>query len=200
GSDKFRNLANRIIPLPDNQLDECNIESLRQILSPLWGLRRQKTQNAYVSTWVYSRLTDSSGNTYPRALTILLKNAQEFELKQTQGKTAPSDHLLRWNSLTKGLEAASVERCSDIKEEYEELSEFFNNIGELGSLFSDKQLKDFWQKSTQLHEQFETFDAFLKRLKDIGMLQDKKYSQKYNYAIANIYIDGFNIRTMGQKK
>ncbi|MFZ2172234.1 MAG: AAA family ATPase, partial [Methylococcaceae bacterium] len=54
GSDKFRNLANRIIPLPDNQLDECNIESLRQILSPLWGLRRQKTQNAYVSTWVYS--------------------------------------------------------------------------------------------------------------------------------------------------
>ena len=59
GSDKFRNLANRIIPLPDNQLDECNIESLRQILSPLWGLRRQKTQNAYVSTWVYSRLTDS---------------------------------------------------------------------------------------------------------------------------------------------
>ncbi|MDI1292989.1 MAG: AAA family ATPase [Methylobacter sp.] len=200
GSDKFRNLANRIIPLPDNQLDECNIESLRQILSPLWGLRRQKTQNAYVSTWVYSRLTDSSENTYPRSLTILLSRAKEVELQQSQGKSVPTDHLLRWNSLTKGLEAASVERCDSIKNEYPELSEFFNNIGELGSLFSEKQLKDFWQKSTQLHAQFETFDAFLKRLKDIGMLQDKKYSKKYNYAIANIYIDGFNIRTMGQKK
>lgn len=200
GSDKFRNLANRIIPLPDNQLDECNIESLRQILSPLWGLRRQKTQNAYVSTWVYSRLTDSSGNTYPRSLTILLSRAKDIELQQTQGKSSPNDHLLRWNSLTKGLEAASIERCDAIKNEYPELSEFFNKIGELGSLFSEKQLKEFWQKSTQLHTQFDTFDAFLKRLKDIGMLQDKKYSQKYNYAIANIYIDGFNIRTMGQKK
>lgn len=200
GSEKFRSLSNRMTPLVDTTLDESNEESLRQLLSPLWGLRRQKIQNAYVSTWVYSRLTDSSGNTYPRSLTILLSRAKEVELQQPQGKSAPNDHLLRWNSLTKGLEAASVERCDAIKNEYPELSEFFNNIGELGSLFSEKQLKDFWQKSTQLHTQFETFDAFLKRLKDIGMLQDKKYSQKYNYAIANIYIDGFNIRTMGQKK
>jgi hypothetical protein len=199
GSNKFRNLANRINPLFDNQLDECNIESLRQLLSPLWGLRRQKTKNAYVSTWVYSRLTDSSGNTYPRSLTILLSKARETELNPPQGK-APNDHLLRWSSLTEGLKAASEERCDAIKNEYPELSEFFNNIGELGSLFSEKQLKDFWHKSTQLNEQFNTFDAFLKRLKDIGVLQDKKYSQKYNYAIANIYIDGFNIRTMGQKK
>ena len=200
GSEKFRSLSNRMTPLVDTTLDESNEESLRQLLSPLWGLRRQKIQNAYVSTWVYSRLTDSSGNTYPRSLTILLSRAKEVELQQPQGKSSPNDHLLRWNSLTKGLEAASVERCDAIKNEYPELSEFFNNIGELGSLFSEKQLKDFWQKSTQLHTQFETFDAFLKRLKDIGMLQDKKYSQKYNYAIANIYIDGFNIRTMGQKK
>lgn len=200
GSDKFRNLANLINSLPDNQLDECDIDTLRQILSPLWGLRRQKTQNAYVSTWVYSRLTDSSGNTYPRSLTILLSKAKEAELRQPQGKSAPNDHLLRWHSLTKGLEAASVERCDAIKNEYPELLEFFNNIGELGSLFSEKQLKDFWQKLTKLHEEFDTYDAFLKRLKDIGVLQDKKYSPKFNYAIANIYIDGFNIRTMGQKK
>jgi len=200
GSEKFRSLANRMAPLVENTLDESNEESLRQLLSPLWGLRRQKVQNAYVSTWVYSRLTDSSGNTYPRSLTILLSRAKEVELQQPQGKSAPNDHLLRWNSITKGLEAASIERCDAIKSEYPELSEFFNNIGDLGSLFSEKQLKDFWQKSTQLHTQFDAFDTFLKRLKDIGMLQDKKYSQKYNYAIANIYIDGFNIRTMGQKK
>jgi MinD-like ATPase involved in chromosome partitioning or flagellar assembly len=200
GSDKFRNFSNRITPLPDNQLDECNKESLRQLLSPLWGLRRQKIKNAYVSTWVYSRLTDSSGNTYPRSLTILLSKAKEAELQQPQGKTAPNDHLLRWNSLTKGLEAASVERCDAIKNEYPELFEFFNNIGELGSLFSEEKLKNFWQNATQLQAQFNTFDVFLKRLKDIGVLQDKKYSKKYNYAIANIYIDGFSIRTMGQKK
>ena len=198
GSDKFKNLANRILPLADSQLDECNIESLRQILSPLWGLRRQRSKNAYVSTWIYSRLTDSSGNTYPRSLTILLKNAQECELKESQGKSAPTDHLLRWNSLTKGLEAASTERCEAIKNEYHELSEFFNNIGELGSLFGEPQLKEFWQRSMQA--QFNTFDIFLKRLMDIGILQKYKKSKKYDYAISNIYIDGFNIRTSGQKK
>ncbi|MFI3190217.1 MAG: AAA family ATPase [Methylococcales bacterium] len=196
GSDKFKTLANRITPLPDNQLDECNKESLRQLLSPLWGLRRQKSKNAYVSTWVYSRLTDSSENTYPRSLTILLSKAKEAELKQSQGQI-PSDHLLRWNSLTEGLKAASEERCEAIKNEYPELSEFFNNIGELNSLFIDQQLKEFWQKSMQA--QFNTFDIFLKRLKDIGILQQYKKSKKYDYAIANIYIDGFNIRTMGQK-
>jgi MinD-like ATPase involved in chromosome partitioning or flagellar assembly len=200
GSEKFKTFTHRILPLADNQLDETNEEILRQALSPLWGLRRQKSQNAYVSTWVYSRLTDSSGNTYPRSLTILLSKAKEFELQQTQGKSAPTDHLLRWNSLTKGLEIASVERCDAIKNEYPELSEFFDNIGQLGSLFSDEKFKDFWQNATQLQAQFNTFDAFLKRLKDIGLLDDKKHSKKYDYAIAPIYIDGFNIRTMGQKK
>lgn len=198
GSEKFRNLANRMFPLVDSQLDESNEELLRQLLSPLWGLRREKTQNAYVSTWIYSRLTDSSGNTYPRSLTILLKKAQEVELKQPQGKSAPTDHLLRWNSLTKGLEAASVERCDAIKNEYPELSVFFNNIGELGSLFSEEQLRLFWNKSMQ--SQFNTFDVFSKRLKDIGILQQYKKSKKYDYAVSNIYIDGFGIRTMGQKK
>ena len=200
GSEKFKTFTHRILPLADDQLDETNEETLRQALSPLWGLRRQKTQNAYVSTWVYSRLTDSSGNTYPRSLTILLSKAKEFELQQSQGKSAPTDHLLRWNSLTKGLEIASVERCDAIKNEYPELSEFFDNIGQLGSLFSDEKFKNFWQNATQLQAQFNTFDAFLKRLKDIGLLDDKKHSKKYDYAIAPIYIDGFNIRTMGQKK
>ncbi|WP_204369176.1 hypothetical protein [Methylocucumis oryzae] len=163
-------------------------------------MRTQKNKNAYVSTWVYSRLTDSSDNTYPRSLTILLSKAKEFELQQPQGKSAPTDHLLRWNSLTKGLEIASAERCDAIKNEYPELSEFFDNIGQLGSLFSDEKFKEFWQNATQLQAQFNTFDAFLKRLKDIGLLDDKKYSKKYNYVIAPIYIDGFNIRTMGQRK
>jgi MinD-like ATPase involved in chromosome partitioning or flagellar assembly len=197
GSEKFKNVSHRVLPLADNQLDESNEETLRQALSPLWGLRRQKTQNAYVSTWVYSRLTDSSGNTYPRSLIVLLNKAKETELKQKQDKNAPIDHLLRWNSLTKGLEAASIERCDAIKNEYPELSEFFNNISELKSLFKEEELKSLWQQSMQ--SQFDTFDTFVNRLKDIGLLKDKKYSPKYDYAIAEIYIDGFISRKMGQQ-
>ncbi|NOS88051.1 MAG: AAA family ATPase [Methylococcaceae bacterium] len=199
GSSEFKLLSHRIFPLVDNELDESNEQILRKALSPLWGLRIEGKKN-YIADWLYSNLIDLNGNIYPNSLIILLNKAKEVELQQPQGKSAPTDHLLRWNSLTKGLEAASVERFDAIKNEYPELSEFFNNIGTLGSLFSKEKMKDFWQKSTQLQSQFNTFDAFLKRLKDIGVLQDKKYSHKYDYSIANIYIDGFNISTMRQKK
>ena len=51
-----------------------------------FGDYAQKSKNAYVAQWVYSRLTDSSGNTYPRSLTILLKKAQEVELRKIKEK------------------------------------------------------------------------------------------------------------------
>ena len=199
GSPKFKTFANRILPLADNELDESDEDTLRQALSPLWGLR-QKSKNAYVAQWVYSRLTDSSGNTYPRSLTILLKKAKEVELAQKQGKYAPNDHLLRWASLTDGLDAASIERCNAIRNEYPDLSEFFNKISTLKSLFKEDELKDIWQKTIANSQSPLSFDAFVKRLKDIGLLESKKYSQ-YDYAIANLYIHGFGIaRKQGQRK
>ncbi len=198
GSSQFKTFANRILPLADNELDESDEETLRQALSPLWGLR-PKSKNAYVAQWVYSRLTDSSGNTYPRALVILLNKAKEVELDQKQ-KNAPNDHLLRWTSLTSGLDAASIVCCSAIREEYSDLSDFFNKISTLKSLFGEEELKELWQKTIANNPSPIPFDAFVKRLKDIGLLESKKYSQ-YDYAIANLYIHGFGItRKQGQRK
>lgn len=199
GSEKFKTFANRILPLAENELDESDEETLRKALSPLWGLR-PKSKNAYVAQWVYSRLTDSSGNTYPRSLTILLKKAREVELAEKQGKNAPTDHLLRWTSLTDGLDAASIERCDAIRNEYPDLSEFFNKISILKSLFKKEELEQLWQETIANNQPSMSFDAFVKRLKDIGLLEGKKYSQ-YDYAIANLYIHGFGIpRKQGQRK
>lgn len=200
GSTQFKTFANRVLPLADNELDESDEETLRQALSPLWGLRQRKSQNAYVAQWVYSSLTDSSGNTYPRSLTILLRKAREVELEQKQGKNAPSDHLLRWHSLTDGLDAASIERCDAIRNEYPDLSEFFNNISTLKSLFKEDVLKEIWQKTIANNQPPMPFEAFVKRLKDIGLLESKKYNAKYDYAIAKLYIHGFVTRIAGQRK
>ena len=197
GSSTFKTLSNRISPLAENELDEADEETLRQALAPLWGLK-QKSKNAYVAQWVYSRLTDASDNTYPRSLTILLKKASEVELELKQGKTAPSDHLLRWGSLTKGLTAASKERCDAIKNEYPEFDEFFNNINDLSSLFYSDDLEKLWKKTITRTDQ--SFDSFVKRLQQIGFIAIKKYS-KYDFAIASLYIDGFGIqRKQGQRK
>ncbi|SJM94293.1 P-loop ATPase, Sll1717 family [Crenothrix polyspora] len=199
GSEKFKTFTNRILPLTDNQLDESDEETLRKALSPLWGLRQQKSKNAYVAQWVYSRLTDSSENTYPRSLTILLNEAKKLEIEQNP-KTAPNDHLLRWTSLTEGLKQASVERCNAIKNEYPEFSEFFNEISTLSSLFKKEDLESLWNKTVKNSSQ-QSLDDFIKRLEQIGLLSRKKYNARYDYAIANLYIDGFGItRQQGQRK
>ena len=197
GSDKFKTFANRILPLAENELDESDEETLRKALSPLWGLR-QKGRTAYVAQWVYTRLTDASGNTYPRSLTILLKKAQEVEMQQKRG-TAPTDHLLRWRSLTDGLKAASIARCNDIRNEYPNLNPFFQEIRQLSSLFKKENLETIWRETAKY--EFQTFDSFVKRLESIGVVSIKKdNTRKYDYAIANLYIDGFGItRQSGQR-
>lgn len=199
GSTDFKTLSNRILPLTENELDEADEETLRQALAPLWGLK-PKSKNAYIAQWIYTRLTDASDNTYPRSLTILLNKARNVELESKQGKTAPSDHLLRWGALTEGLTAASEERCNAIRNEYPELAEFFNNINELSSLFNTKDLEKLWKKT--IPEQSEnSFDSFVKRLEEIGLIAKKKYNKRYDYAVANLYVYGFGIkRTQGQRK
>jgi len=197
GSTDFKTLSNRILPLAENELDEANEEALRQALSPLWGLR-QKSKNAYVAQWVYARLTDASDNTYPRSLTILLKKVREVEIGLSTGKSAPSDHLLRWGALTEGLKSASEERCNAIRNEYPEFGEFFDNINELSSLFIAEDLETLWRKTIG-ESSGQSFDVFVKRLQDIGLIAIK--NGKYDYAIANLYIDGFGIqRKQGQRK
>ena len=200
GSEKFKTFVNRIQPLADNELDELNEDVLRNALSSLWGLNTQKNKNAYVAQWVFSRLTDASGNTYPRSLTIFLKKAQEVELTQNQSKNAPPNHLLRWTSLTAGLEEASKERCEAIKNEYPELSAFFDKANELKSLLREEELKEFWQQHIANQDTAMTYEIFIKLLKDIGLLGIKKYSE-YQYVIADLYVYGFNIgRKQGQRK
>jgi MinD-like ATPase involved in chromosome partitioning or flagellar assembly len=198
GSDEFKNISNRILPLAENDLDEADEETLRQALAPLWGLT-QKKKNAYIAQWVYTRLTDAGGNTYPRSLTILLQKAREVELESKQ-LNAPTDRLLRWSALTKGLTAASEERCNALKNEYSELTDFFNRIGELSSLFVSSELELLWEKTVQ-EKPDQSFDRFVKRLETIGLIEKKKNNSKFDYAVANLYIDGFGIkRKQGQRK
>ena len=201
GSIEFKTLASRILPLAENEIDEASEDVLRSVLAPLWGLR-QKGRNAYVSQWVYSRLTDSSDNTYPRSLTILLNNARQTELEFPKRKVITTDRLLSWNSLTKGLEEASKERCNAIKNEYREFTEFFNHIKELSSLFNLEDLRVLWERTVQNKNNLnESFDSFVTRLEQIGLIARKKYPKRYAYSVADLYVYGFEVkRKQGQRK
>jgi hypothetical protein len=199
GSTDFKTLSNRIAPLAENELDEADEETLRKALAPLWGLKRAG-KNAYVAQWVYNRLTDATENTYPRSLTILLKKSREVELEAKQRKNSPTTQLLSYKSLTEGLVAASEERCNAIQNEYPEFADFFAHMNELRSLFEKEDLSKIWENTLASKSDI-SFDAFVKRLEQIGLIAPRKSHKRYDYSIANLYVYGFNVRrTPGQRK
>jgi len=193
GSEKFRTLAQTTLPLLDSRLDDADEPTLRQALAPLWGLNQQK-KKAYTARWVYARMTDTKGNTYPRSLTILLKKACEAELAQLKsGKPGSSDRLLRPSSLVEGLRAASIERCDALKNEYPDLVPFFDAMQSLRSQFKDVDLRPLWEATAA--KQWTSYEKFVSQLEAIGLLAVRKESDaKYRYAVAALYIDGFNVK------
>ncbi len=116
---------------PVESIDQASEEVIERTLELLWGSRRRSGSKAkYVSRWVHERLTDSSGTTFPRSLSILLKGAKEQELsyKGQSSIKSPTDRLLRGKSLEIGLKKASEERSNGIKEEYPDLMKFFDSL------------------------------------------------------------------------
>ncbi len=201
GSSDFRALAYREYPLTDVEVDSAGEEELRQALAPLWGLRQEKGKNATVAKWVYNRMTDAQGNTYPRSLTVLLHAAKEEELRIRNDKLAMSDRLLSPRSMQVGLKAASAERVNALKNEYPQLRPFLQDIennSTLRSQFTSDELRDSWEKCGK---SFTTFESFVAQLDASGMLVKKKAGGTYHYGFASLYIDGLGItRVQGEKK
>jgi cellulose biosynthesis protein BcsQ len=195
-SSKFKDLVDRSAPI-DN-IDNATEESLSDALELLWGKRRRMGDRAkYVSRWVYERLTDSDGTTFPRSLSALLQGAKEQELTY-EGNTSiqsPNDRLLRAKSLEIGLEKASEERCDAIRQEYPDLSEFFDSLEGLTFLPTRDELEEKWRNSTM--ETMPKFEEFLNFLAEIGVAKLREKEQRY--AFAEIYVYGFKMNRSGGK-
>ncbi len=202
GSKLFHALTLQSEPLSELEIDTASEEQLRQALAPLWGLNQEKGKNAFVAKWVYSRMTDSRDNTYPRSLTVLLQKARERELEgKNSQKPIASDRLLSRPAMQAGLEEASVERVDALKNEYPNLKAFLENVQNTNSLlsqFKSDDLRAVWQATSQ--SQYSTFEAFVAQLEDSGLLM-KKNGKAYDYGFATLYIDGLGgKRVMGEKK
>jgi cellulose biosynthesis protein BcsQ len=196
-SPKFKDLVDRTSPV--TSIDQASEEDLSRALDLLWGSRRRKGQKAkYVSRWVYERLTDSSGSTFPRSLSALLDGAKNHELIY-KGQTSiqpPTDRLLRGRSLEIGLEIASKERCDAIKQEYPNLSDFFNALEGVNALITKDELEGVWQETDSIRN-IASFNEFVDLLTKIGIIQWRDRDEKYR--CADIYISGFKMKYQGAK-
>jgi hypothetical protein len=163
----------------------------------LWGNRREKNpKSKHVSRWIYDRLTDSSGTTFPRSLSILLKTARENELSKYRGQPSPPpDRLLRFQSLIEGLREASEKRCQELKEEYSEFIPFFDALVGVNVLISRSDLHTIWQKTVQTRlPEFNDFKKFIDFLISIGLIRLAELREKeQGYRFAEIYTHGFRM-------
>jgi len=194
----FKDLVNRFSPIAEDAIDQTTEDAIDKALELLWGSRRRTGNKAkYVSRWVYERLTDSSGTTFPRSLSILLTGAKEQELSY-QGKSSiqpPTDRLLRSKSLEIGLKKASEKRCDEIKEEYRHLIKFFDSLKQKSALLPKEELHSIWQESAQDIADFEEFEKFASFLTEIGIIQLRERDKRYKFA--DIYVYGFKMDRPG---
>ncbi|OBQ24227.1 MAG: ATPase [Anabaena sp. WA113] len=197
-SPKFNNLVRRFSPIAVESIDQTTEDAIDKALELLWGSRRRTGNKAkYVSRWVYERLTDSSGTTFPRSLSILLTGAKEQELSY-QGKSSiqpPTDRLLRSKSLEIGLKKASEKRCDEIKNEYRHLIKFFDSLKQKSALLPKEELHSIWQESAQDIADFEEFEKFASFLTEIGIIEWRERDKRYKFA--DIYVYGFEMIRQG---
>ncbi|WP_235526337.1 P-loop ATPase, Sll1717 family [Nostoc piscinale] len=194
-SEDFKNLVDRISPVAFESIDQATEEAIDKALEILWGSRRRGGNRAKnVSRWVYERLTDSSGTTFPRSLSILLKGAKEHELtyKGQSSSKFRTDRLLQGKSLEYGLKKASEKRCEEIKEEYPDLTKFFDSLKGKLAFLSKEQLQTVWKESAHDIADFEEFASFLS---EIGIIEWREKEKRYK--VADIYVYGFEMIRQG---
>lgn len=192
-SREYQELVQRFAPV--DSIDQADEETIESALQLLWGSRRERGRRSkYVSRWVYERLTDASGTTFPRSLNELLRAARDHEL-QYRGQTVahPSDRLLRAQSLNQGLVAASNQRCAEMREEYPELIPFFDVLNEVPAVASEKDIERAWSRSA-MHVS-PSFSDFVELLQSIGLVS--RVNDQYRFA--HIFVHGFNMPREGRK-
>jgi MinD-like ATPase involved in chromosome partitioning or flagellar assembly len=196
-SPDFKALVDRSTPIEN--IDTANEVNLSRALEPLWGIRRRAGNKAkFVSRWIYERLTDSSGTSFPRSLSDLLEGAKAQELTYqglTSIQTSTDDRLIRSKSLEIGLEQASAERCEAIEQEYPDLRRFFNALEGLPALLPKEQLQEIWQKTSVYI--VPTFEEFVTLLSEIGIAKWREKDERYSFA--DIYVYGFKMNRKGTR-
>ena len=195
-SQDFKNLVDRISPVAVESIDIANEEELDKALELLWGSRRRGGNRAKkVSRWVYERLTDSSGTTFPRSLSMLLKGAKEQELTY-RGKSSTkirTERLLQGKSLEFGLRKASEKRCEEIKEEYPNLINFFDSLKGKLAFLRKEELQEIWQNLPE--KILENFEDFVSLMREIGIIEFREKEERYKFA--DIYVYGFEMIRQG---
>jgi len=193
-SEKFKALVGQVGPIPDP--DSATEETLVEALKILWGDRiRLGSRGKYLYRWVYDRLSDTSGATYPHSLVVLLAEAKRLELQHKDDSKFQADRLFRSRFMALALEEASRARCQEMREEYGNLSAFFDSLSGKDALLQPQELRQCWENSAREVEP--DFERFVQLLKSIGLAEWRPKDERYRFA--DLYVYGFNMNKKGMR-
>lgn len=193
-SEKFKALVSQVVPIPDP--DSATEEVLVEALKVLWGDRiRLGSRGKYLYRWVYDRLSDTSSATYPRSLVVLLTEAKRLELQHKNDPKLQADRLFRSRFMARALEEASRARCNEMREEYGNLSAFFDSLSGKDALLQPEELQQCWENSAREVEP--DFKQFVQLLKLIGLAEWRPKDERYRFA--DLYVYGFNMNKKGMR-
>lgn len=171
--------------------DEAN----RIILDNLLGNYMGSNNKAFPYNWIIYHLSDTHSNISPRSIITLFAATARTQL--TDNKS--DDFIIRPYNMEISMEVVSKIRLADLKEEFPEFEDIFNNLKEYVPQFPVEE-KDLKTAITKIKHTDEGIQEVIEKLMVIGVIKSYKPKSKdtsLRYHIPDIYLIGMNLKRTG---
>ncbi len=153
-SHAFHALLQQNLPNPGFDPERANAQQLCQALAPLWGLYLDDDENVFIANWLYLKMQNSPARVTPPALIALLRTAWQTEAAHDGHKPA---YLLGRSALGAGLTV--IDEAKTTRENTTQPIPHSTSS-------SRKIVKIFLASSTELREERDALELYLRQLND----------------------------------
>lgn len=181
-----------IMPRPSEEINKV-------ILNALVGEKMGKGNKTYTYNWIIYRLADANLKIVPRSMIKLFSSAARLE--EMEEGNRKWEKILSPKSLKNSADDVSADRVADMKEEYSEYKQIFEDLRKYCSLFpADEEI--FYSVLVKCGIQKEELKTVVDHLIEIGVLkvyEKKKKDAPVRYHIPDIYLTGMGLTRKGDR-
>jgi MinD-like ATPase involved in chromosome partitioning or flagellar assembly len=192
---KDKYILNRNKENPLGYIPTLSEDANRTLLDSFLGNYMGSNNKAFPYNWIIYHLSDTHTNISPRSILTLFAVTARNQIYDTKAY----DQIIRPYNMEISMEVVSKIRLQDLKEEYPEFEDVFNNLKEYTPQFpvEEKELKNALTKIKHIDEGIQ---EIIEKLMVIGVLKSYKPKTKdasLRYHIPDIYLIGMNLKRTG---
>lgn len=182
-----------IIPKPEEEMNKI-------MLRTLIGEKMGKGNKAYTYNWIFYRLRDTNDKIVPRSIIKLFSTAARHELSDIDTGNKNGIEILKPRALENSVKEVSIDRVTDMGEEYQEYKQIFTNLGNFCRTFpADEEVLDHALVMCGIKENH--LKTVINHLIEIGVFKEyqRKKSDPVRYHIPDIYLKGMELKRKGRQ-